>query len=203
MKVKICGITNTEDALLCESAGANALGFIFYKKSKRFILPKTAKEIIDHLSPFTVKVGVFVNETAKNINSIAEFTGLNLVQLHGDEEPNIITKIKFPVIKAFRVNEEFNYNIIEKFKNSYILLDSLSKNAYGGTGNSFDWNSIPLKIRNKIILSGGVSNKNIQYIIDNIKPAAVDLSSSIEDSPGKKSKQKVMEFFKIFNSYGV
>ena len=203
MKVKICGITNTEDALLCESAGANALGFIFYKKSKRFILPKTAKEIIDHLSPFTVKVGVFVNETAKNINSIAEFTGLNLVQLHGDEEPNIITKIKFPVIKAFRVNEEFNYNIIEKFKNSYILLDSLSKNAYGGTGNSFNWNSIPLKIRNKIILSGGVSNKNIQYIIDNIKPAAVDLSSSIEDFPGKKSKQKVMEFFKIFNSYGV
>lgn len=199
MKIKICGITNIEDALLCESEGADALGFIFFKKSKRYIEPNSAKEIINHLSPFTVKVGVFVNESADFINETAAHLNLNAVQLHGEESPEIIRKIDNQVIKSFRINNGFDFSILEKYSNNSFLFDTYSDLEYGGTGKSFNWKLIPDDLKNKIILAGGISILNIEDIFNNIKPAAVDLSSSLESEPGKKDRKKVKEFFKKIN----
>lgn len=199
MKVKICGITNIDDAIICENLGADALGFIFYAKSKRYIESKSAAKIIKKLSPFTVKVGVFVNESAKNINEIASTARLNAVQLHGDEMPEILKKIDFPVIKSFRINDNFDYSTVTKYRSVTYLLDSYSTSEYGGTGKKFDWEKIPISLRHNIILSGGVTSENIEFIFTHIKPKAVDLSSSVEIVPGKKDKNKLNEFFKKIN----
>lgn len=199
MKVKTCGITNIEDALLCESLGTDALGFIFYKGSKRFVEPEEAEKIISKLSPFTVKVGVFVNSSSEEINKTATEVKLNVVQLHGDESPDIISKIKFPVIKSFRINNGFDFSILKKFEKTSYLFDTYTEKEYGGTGKSFNWKIIPGELKSKIILSGGISINNIEDIYKNIKPAAVDLSSSLEVEPGKKDSKKVEEFFKKVN----
>jgi phosphoribosylanthranilate isomerase len=197
VKVKICGITNIEDAVLSENLGADALGFIFYKESKRYISPKKANDIIKHLSPFTLKVGVFVNENSDKINAESKIAGINIVQLHGDEKPELIAEINLPVIKAFRINDEFDFKILEEYKNCYFLFDTYSSMQFGGTGKTFNWDIIPKQITDKIILSGGISISNIKRIIDEVNPYAVDLSSSVEDYPGKKSELKLKQFFNI------
>jgi phosphoribosylanthranilate isomerase len=195
LKVKVCGITNLEDALLCEAEGADALGFIFYNKSKRYIKPHTTKEIIKYLSPFTMKVGVFVNESPDFINETAGNLRLNAVQLHGEEAPDTVNRINFPVIKSFRINGEFDFSIVKQYPVSSFLFDTFSNSEYGGTGKTFNWKLIPDELKSKIILAGGISINNIEEIVNNFKPAAVDLSSSLEDRPGKKDKEKVKEFF--------
>ncbi len=199
MKIKICGITNTEDALAAESFGADAVGFIFYKKSKRYVSPEQAEHIIKTLSSFTTKVGVFVDETFEIINKISKQTGINVVQLHGDENLHIMKSISLPVIKAFRVDNNFDYNKLNQYQEYSILLDAYSDNNYGGTGNKFNWEKIPFEIKNKIILSGGISSDNIEFIYKNINPAAVDLSSSLEIRPGRKDKKKMGKFFNKVN----
>ncbi|HEX2868202.1 MAG TPA: phosphoribosylanthranilate isomerase [Ignavibacteriales bacterium] len=200
MKVKICGITNAEDALFCEALGADLLGFIFYNKSKRFIDYNSAGEIIKRLSPVTGKVGVFVNEPAEKINEIAGMLKLNFVQLHGDETPEEVSKINHPVIKSFRVKEGFDFSLLESYGSARALLDSFNIDQFGGTGKSFRWEVIPENLRQSIILAGGVSASNIGYIYSTIKPYAVDLSSSLEKSPGRKDRSKVHEFFNVLKS---
>jgi len=199
LKIKICGITNLEDALLCEESGADALGFIFYRESKRFISPKNAAEIIKKLSPFTMKVGVFVNEYPEIVNEIAVNLKLNSVQLHGDELPEAASQINIPVIKSFRINNDFDFSMLDRFKNVSYLLDSFSKGNYGGTGKNFNWEIIPKEILSSVILAGGISSENIEYIHKNIKPAAVDISSSVEKKPGRKDREKVKELFYKIN----
>lgn len=199
MKVKICGITNSPDALTAEKLGADAIGFIFYEGSKRFIQPEKAKEISKLLSPFTVKVGVFVNSTAKKINEISKIAGINAVQLHGEESPEFVKEINLPVIKSFRINDTFDYSVLNSYRNCSILLDSFDRNKYGGTGKNFNWQGIPPKIKSIIILSGGISEKNIELVYNKIKPAAVDISSSVEVSPGKKDTIKLEHFFNKLN----
>jgi phosphoribosylanthranilate isomerase len=199
MKIKICGITNIEDALAAESFGADALGFIFYKKSGRYVTPEQAEHIIKTLSPFTTKVGVFVNETFEIINNISIQTSINVVQLHGDENLNIIKSISLPVIKAFQVDDNFDYSKLNQYQKYSILLDAYSDNNYGGTGNKFNWEKIPFEIKNKIILAGGISSENIEFIYKNINPTAVDLSSSLEITPGRKDKMKMEKFFNKVN----
>ncbi len=201
MKVKICGITNERDAVICQSAGADALGFILYKNSKRYVEPENAAEIISRLSPLLMKVGVFVNESAKFVNSTARELGLNAVQLHGDETPETAAKIEFPVIKSFRVKDGFDFSVLKKYGKASFLLDAHSVSQFGGTGESFNWNLIPEEIRGDIILAGGVSAANISQIIEKINPAAVDLSSSLEKEPGIKDEEKVKTFFEIINNY--
>jgi phosphoribosylanthranilate isomerase len=205
MKVKICGITNLKDALLCQSFGADALGFIFYKKSKRYVLPEVVSEITEELSPFIMKVGVFVNESTEVINKLALELKLNCIQLHGDEFPEDIEKINLPVIKSFRISEDFEFSILGKYKNASYLLDSYSNSLYGGSGNKFNWDLIPKEIQNKVILAGGISHENIADVFKNINPAAVDLSSSLETEPGLKDEKKVKIFFEKFNAlrYGL
>lgn len=199
MKVKICGITNIEDALPCCEYGADAIGFVFYGKSKRYVSFDQAKLISKQLSPFIFKVGVFVNEEPEKVNQAAKHIRLNAVQLHGDETPGYVDRINVPVIKSFRIDDTFNWKTIDTFENCGILLDSFSSNQTGGTGKSFDWKSIPEKLRDRIILSGGITIDKLDFIFSEIKPAAIDLSSSLESSPGKKDKQKVIEFLKRFN----
>ncbi|MCF8240721.1 MAG: phosphoribosylanthranilate isomerase [Melioribacteraceae bacterium] len=198
MKVKICGITNLDDALICIDNDCDALGFIFHENSKRFIHYETAVKIIKQLPPLVMKVGVFVNMEMKEVNEISNKSGLNAVQLHGDESPEYITRINLPVIKSFRVNGNFNFDLLDDYK-THLLLDAYDAKEFGGTGNKFDWNLIPGNIKNKIILAGGISESNIEFIFRDIKPAAIDLSSSLESSPGKKDHAKVKSFMKLFN----
>ena len=199
MKIKICGITNIDDALAAESLGADAIGFIFYEKGKRYVAPETIRDITNVLSPFTIKVGVFVNESSEIINTKSKLAGINVVQLHGNEKQDITNSISLPVIKVFRVDENFDYKMIDQYNGCSILLDTYSEKSYGGTGKQFDWEKIPAKIRNNIILAGGVSLENIEFIYKNINPVAVDLSSSLEITPGKKDKNKMEKFFNKVN----
>ncbi len=200
MRVKICGITNIEDAFLAQQLGTDAIGFIFYNKSKRYVSPEIAESILKSLSPFIMKIGVFVNESFEEINNISAKVKLNAVQLHGEESPEVIEKINLPVIKSFRIKNKFDFSILNKYKDVSFLLDSFSKDEYGGTGKTFKWELIPDIYKNKIILSGGISIDNIEEVIRKINPAAIDVSSSLEEFPGKKDHQKLKHFFEKVNS---
>lgn len=199
MQVKICGTTNLKDALLSVELGADALGFIFYEKSKRFVQYSAAEAIIKQLPNSVLKVGVFVNSTIEEVNSAADRIGISAVQLHGDETPLHTEQIEKPVIKSFRVDNKFDFALLDKYENCTFLLDNSFENEFGGTGKSFDWTLIPEKLKDRIILAGGVSSKNIEEIFTHIKPQAVDLVSSVEKSPGKKDEEKLKEFFNIVN----
>lgn len=199
MKVKICGITNIKDALIASDLGADALGFIFYKKSKRFIEYDKAKTIITYLPPAVLKVGVFVNEDYEIINRVVGDIGLTNIQLHGEEPPEFINKIELPVWKAFKINSEFDFKILDSYKNCTFMFDTYSKDEHGGTGKTFNWDVIPGSIRNKIILAGGISSNNIEKIYNEISPAWVDVSSSLEKAPGKKDDNKLKVFFGLIN----
>jgi len=199
MKIKICGITRLEDAQLCVKHDVDAIGFIFYPKSKRYITPKAASKISKELPPFVHKIGVFVNENIEEVNRIAKLSNLTAVQLHGEESPEYISKIHYPVIKSFGVDENFDFSELNNYLNCGILFDIKDTESYGGTGNSFNWELIPTNIRNKIILAGGIGIDNIEFINEKITPYAVDVSSSIEISPGIKDKIKTMKLLKVIN----
>ena len=184
---------------MAETYRADALGFILYKKSRRYIRPAEAKLITKELSPFTIKVGVFVDESPDTINEISKEAGINVLQLHGNEEPDIASKLLLPAIKAFRVNDDFKFKQLDKYNNYSILLDAHSDSNYGGTGQKFNWEMIPKDIRSKIILAGGVSTENLDIIYKEIKPAGIDLSSSLDNEPGKKDKKKMEDFFNKVN----
>lgn len=199
MHVKICGTTNLKDALLSVELGADALGFIFNDKSKRFIQYGEANAIIEQLPQSVLKVGVFVNSSIIEVNSTADKIGLSMIQLHGDETPSYTKQIEKPVIKSFRVDDKFDFALLNEYENCSFLLDNFFENEFGGTGKSFDWTLIPEELKDKIILAGGVSSKNIEEIFVNIKPQAVDLVSSVEKFPGKKDEEKLKEFFNMIN----
>lgn len=196
MRIKICGITNFEDAQLCSQLGADAIGFIFYKQSKRYITFENTKNIISQLPFWVTKVGVFVNEDFETINRAALNLKLNAVQLHGDEKPEFIEKIHHPVIKSFRINESFEFKILNNYNNCFFLLDTFSSKELGGTGLTFNWEIIPTQYRDKIILAGGINEDNVEMIYKNDYSQNIDLSSSLELSPGKKDKIKLIDFFK-------
>jgi phosphoribosylanthranilate isomerase len=199
VKIKVCGITNIEDALFCEVCGADALGYVFYPESKRYIDPEKAAEISRVLSPLTMKVGVFVNATAEEIYKTFETAKLNLAQLHGDEPADFVNNLKVPAIKVFHVDEKFNYDRMEVYNSGYFLLDTRSA-EYGGTGSSFNWSKIPVELRDHAIIAGGVSASNVEKIFHEVHPYGVDVSSSLESSPGKKDKKKVEIFFKTIRN---
>ncbi len=194
MKIKICGITNFEDALAAASYGADALGFIFFKGSPRFIEPVVAKEIISYLPPFVTTVGVFVNEEPPKIRQIMELVGFDILQLHGDELPEVC-KICPRVIKAFRVSTLTDLKSLEKYRTSANLLDTYSPDAFGGTGRTFNWDiAVEAKRYGLVVLSGGLNAENVEQAIKWVSPYAIDVSSGIEQYKGKKDLKKMREF---------
>jgi len=199
LKIKICGITNIKDAKNAVELGADAIGFIFYKKSKRYVDPEIVKSIISELPAFVMKVGVFVNEDPALVNNITKNIKLNAVQLHGDELPEYLSQINCPVIKAFRVDDNFDFKKLSLYKNCTYLLDSFDQKEYGGTGLKFDWNVIPREMSEKIILAGGISSENIEFIYNKILPYAIDVSSSVEIEPGIKDINKLKRLFEKYN----
>lgn len=192
-------MTNTKDASIAESLGADAIGLIFYEKSKRFVSIETAKNICNSLSPFTMKVGVFVNEQKEVIENILSEVKLNAIQLHGNETPEFCNSFSIPVIKCFGVDDSFDFSIINNFENHTIMLDTKVNNNIGGSGQNFNWNIIPNKLKNKIILAGGISSENIKFIYDKINPFGIDIVSSLEKFPGIKDENKMKNFFKVIN----
>ena len=195
-KIKICGITNIQDAMAAVNLGADALGFVFYKESKRYINPSNAFEITKMLPPFVKKIGVFTNEDQSSIKDITAEVNLDLLQIHGDETPEYCTRLESPYIKAFRLKDEAAISEINDYNTNYFLFDAYSKDEYGGTGHAFDWNIIKDKpFENKyVILSGGLNPGNVGEAVSLLNPYAVDVSSGVEESPGKKDIVKIKKF---------
>ncbi len=189
-----------DDALLCCDEGADLLGFIFYRGSKRYVSPEKAMEIIRKLPAGIQSVGVFVNESGGIVNEIATALGLAFAQLHGDETPDYARTITAPVLKAFRVSDNFDFSIVDSYLNVVPLFDTFSRSAYGGTGKTFSWINIPEEFRSRCFLSGGISSENVVEAIENIKPFAIDVSSSIEAYPGKKDAEIARAFFAVLAS---
>lgn len=197
MKVKICGLTNREDALAAVELGADVLGFIF-AASPRQVTPEAARRIIDALPPFIKTVGVFVNEDAETIRDLISFCGLDLVQLHGDEPPDFCRGLMPRSIKALRIRDDSSLDVCPSFQGrvSGLLLDTYADDRAGGTGRTFDW-SLAKKAKAygmPIILSGGLRPTNIEHAVAVVEPYAVDVNSGVEDRPGKKSYALMEEF---------
>jgi phosphoribosylanthranilate isomerase len=197
VKVKICGITNLEDAIMSVEAGADALGFVFYDKSPRYISPEQASEIIRHLPPFVQTVGLFVNDTAERINRLADCCRLDIVQLHGEETPDLCSAVNRRVIKALRVRDITSLEQMARYQVSAFLLDAWSPVAYGGTGLTFNWDIAAIAAKNSsVVLAGGLTPENVAEAIVKTRPYAVDVSSSLELRPGKKDAAKTCAFIR-------
>ena len=206
LKVKICGITTLEDARYCAGAGADYLGFIQYPQSPRYIAPADAKDIIAWIYG-PEAVGVFVNEEADAINRTAELANFALVQLHGDETPEVCAQIERPVIKAIRVSPEATVQQIKAQMEPYrahvtsFLLDTHHPTLWGGTGETFNWqNARAIAATYPVLLAGGINAENVEAAVRQVRPLGVDLSSSLEAEPGKKDFDKIAAFFETFDA---
>lgn len=199
LRIKICGITNIDDALNAVDAGAEALGFMLYKKSKRFVRPETVKEIVRELPPFVSCVGVFVNESRENILSTRESCELDTVQLHGDESPKFCQEIPGKVIKAFQLRTPETLKTVAMYQTNAWLLDSYSPAARGGTGDSFNWDWVKAAspLDRPVIIAGGLTRENAADCVLATQPYGLDVSSGVEISPGKKCAEKMKNFIEV------
>ena len=197
-KIKICGITNLEDAKNAIGLGADFLGFNFYPKSPRYVDYKKVKDIINELNGKVSIVGVFVNESTDNVKKIADYCSLDLIQLSGDETNNDITQLRkitnTKIIQTFRIKNKINTDLINSFNSDYIMLDSFKGGFYGGTGESFDFGSVNGIDNKKLFLAGGLNHKTVKLAVKKLNPYAVDVCSSIESEPGKKDIIKMKQF---------
>jgi len=194
VKVKVCGITSLKDAEKAVELGVDALGFNFYPKSPRFITKVRARDIIRMLPPFVTPVGIFVNETMDKIMEFMYFSGVRVLQLHGEETPEFCMRMSRPVIKAIRVAGPESIRGLPRYPVMAFLLDSATE-AYGGSGQSFDWNlAVEAKKFGKIILSGGLNPENVAEAIEKVRPYAVDVCSGVESEPGIKDHAKLKIF---------
>lgn len=195
IKIKICGITNLEDALYATECGADSLGFNFYKKSPRYIEPQKAAEIIAQLPPFVMTVGIFVNEYEDKIREIQQLTCIPTVQLHGDESPEFCQRFGGHVIKAFQVKDKESLKAMAHYRVGAFLLDSYRDGIRGGTGTTFDWHlAVVAKTFGKIILAGGLTPENVAEAVMLVQPYAVDVAGGVEKEKGIKDQTKVKKF---------
>jgi phosphoribosylanthranilate isomerase len=200
-KVKICGITNAEDAMAAVEAGADALGFVFYRKSPRYIEPTLARQIVMSLPPLVIPVGVFVDEDQHLVRSLMDDCGLAVAQLHGTESAIYCKELGRTVLKALRVKDRSTFLALAEFRGRAgvrgFILDAFSNEAYGGTGQVIDWQlaSEAAKAAN-VLLAGGLTPDNVEKAILAVRPYGVDVSSGVEQSPGRKDHEKVRAFIR-------
>ncbi|MGA1824722.1 MAG: phosphoribosylanthranilate isomerase [bacterium] len=199
-RVKICGITNLEDALCAIAEGADAIGFVFAESPRR-VTPTQVASIVSNLPPFVARIGVFVNQSVEEIRRIHKICGLHYIQLHGEESPEFCDDLGLDYIKAFRIKDRSSLVSIPPYiKNTHrkpitFLLDTYSKNQAGGTGKTFNWElAIEAKKFGNIILSGGLKPLNIRQAIETVNPYAIDTGSGVEAAPGKKDPAKINHF---------
>jgi phosphoribosylanthranilate isomerase len=198
VKIKICGITNLEDGLASIAAGADAVGFNFYRRSPRYISPREARSVIDQLPNDVLTVGVLVNEGPPElVKQIADESAVSALQLHGDESPEYCSVLKDRyVIKVFGVGNDFRPAEVMAYRTQAIMLDALDRTARGGTGRVIDW-EIARRTRElfpTLFLSGGLSEQNVAEAIQIVKPHGVDACSALEVSPGRKNHKRIQAF---------
>jgi len=199
VKVKICGITNLEDALAALFNGADAIGFVFYENSPRCIEPLKARKISRILPKNILRAGVFVNAQEKRIKKVARLCNLDILQFHGNESCGYCDKFKgYKVVKAFKVSGKIDLAGIKKYKTYGYLFDTFSKSKAGGTGKKFNWNLLQNtdKINGRVFLSGGLNSRNVKNAVKKLHPDWVDVSSSVEARPGKKDHKKIRQFIR-------
>lgn len=199
VRVKICGITNLEDAAVSVEAGADALGFIFFRKSPRYVEPLLAKQIIETLPPLVVPVGVFVNQDLSTVRSIMDSCGLALAQLHGEETAVYCQELARPVMKALRLKDSTSFLALAEYQGRAgvrgFVVDACSETAYGGTGKVANWTLAAEAARAAVVLlAGGLTPDNVPDAVNTVKPYGVDVSSGVEISPGKKDHAKIRAF---------
>jgi phosphoribosylanthranilate isomerase len=197
-RVKICGITNLDDARHATACGADALGFVFYPGSPRFVEPDQARKIVAELPPLVTTVGLFVNEPPDRIREMVDFCGLNTVQLHGDEEPDQCCYPPCRVIKALRLRNSMQSSLFAAYKVSALLLDAYVPDQFGGTGHCCDWaQAASVSLQHRVILAGGLNPENVAEAVRQVRPYGVDVSSGVEDQPGQKNPEKVARFIRM------
>lgn len=200
IRVKICGITSVEDALAATKAGADAIGLVFYAPSPRSVSLEQAREIAAAVGPFVTVVGLFVNEAAPVVREILANVNLHVLQFHGDESEEYCEQFERPYLKAIRMKPELNVEeVIAGFSTAVgVLLDAYKPGVPGGTGESFDWQRVPIQSAKPIVLAGGLTPENIALAVKATSVYGVDVSGGVELSPGKKDVLKVEQF--IYNA---
>jgi phosphoribosylanthranilate isomerase len=203
-KVKICGVTNLEDALAAVEAGAEMLGFNFYRRSPRYVTPAEARRVVERLPEGVLAVGVFVNEEGpERVSELAAEAGVGAVQLHGAESPEYCARVGCPMtIKALRVGEGFSAGSARAFATDAVLLDAYVAGEWGGTGRTFDW-SVARDVREivpRLILAGGLTPENVAAAVTAVGPFAVDACSGVEVAPGRKSPALMRRFVEAARS---
>ncbi len=204
-RIKICGITRSEDALICARAGADAIGLVFYPPSPRFVMAAQAVAIVRALPPFVTTVGLFVNPTVEQVEAVLSEVHLDVLQFHGDEPPEFCAGFGVPYLKAIRVKAgvDLVQCAIRYQEAQGLLLDAYVEGTPGGTGQFFDWELIPAGLPLPVILSGGLEPANVADAIRRVRPWAVDVSSGVEASKGIKDAAKIAAFIQGVRSADV
>ena len=201
--IKICGITNLEDAKISITDGADAIGFIQSKKSERFVSLETLNVIKDAIGIDFLTIPVFVNPSTEEVINFLSIFPNSILQFHGDEEEEFCKAFNKPYIKAINVSKQEDLiNDLNKYKDSFAyLLDSGDSQNRGGTGETFDWKLIPKDLSNKIIVAGGLDSNNIEVLLSEVSPFGVDVSSGVESKIGVKDHSKIDNFIKLVKKY--
>ncbi len=204
MRIKICGITDPEDAKAAVRSGAHAVGFVFAEKSPRHISRDRVREIVSCLPPFVESVGVFVNESHDRVRDLIDYCGLDLVQFHGEEDPGYCRAFMPRAIKAFRVRDVSVVKEIRAYRASVraVLVDSWSSKAHGGTGKAFDWDiarEVVEEVEMPVLLAGGLDSSSVAEAVAMVRPFGVDVSSGVETAPGRKDRKLIREFINKVN----
>lgn len=197
VKIKICGITNKKDAIAASELMPDMMGFVFYNKSKRYVEPKTVRDIANELPSSIIKVGVFVDLERDKVLEIAKECPLDMLQFHGDETPGYCAGFgeSYKIIKAFRIKDGTSLKRVNDYSVDYYLLDAYSHEEKGGTGKNFDWKIIEgFEFLRPVILSGGLTPDNVHDAIERLSPYGVDVSSGVEMSPGRKDAGLMKKF---------
>jgi phosphoribosylanthranilate isomerase len=195
-RIKICGITRTEDALAAVEQGVDALGFVFYPPSPRYVSPEQAAAIIAELPPFVTTVGLFVDLPAVQIHQIVAQARLDCVQLHGNESAAACAAVQSPWFKAIRVRADTDWDTVGSslVAARALLLDTYCPGVPGGTGVAFDWSLVPTTLVQPVILAGGLHPGNVAQAVCQVRPYAVDVSGGVESAPGVKDAVKIADF---------